>query len=434
MMPLTRSSSFLGSSGVDRSRCESAGFRPSLTLTAVLLFLLVVLSGLAYGQHEFRVLHAFGAGGDGAGVWDSVALDKKGNIYGTTSGGGKYAYGTVFQLSPRAGGSWAELLLLNFKSGDPRGDDPNGGLVVDASGNVYGSTDAGGAQGAGTIFKLSPSGHRWAFALLYSFGDHDLACCPRGSLILDSGGNLYGTGASAFELSPGREGWTETILHEFTGNNGDGVGPYAGPIRDTVGNLYGTTLYGGGSKECDDGCGTVWELSPPASGRYTEALPEHILYRFGFSGNQAFPGVGQLAMDPQGNLYGAVEGGKYRAGIIYKLSPASPSSSSNGPWQETILYNFTGGEDGGFPEGVILDQAGNLYGICGVGGKYGQGTVFKMSPQTDHSWKYTLLHTFNGYDGAEPAANLTLGPDGKLYGTAATGGRYGGGVVFQLTP
>jgi uncharacterized repeat protein (TIGR03803 family) len=222
--------------------------------------------------------------------------------------------------------------------------------------------------------------------------------------------------------------------HEFRGKNGDGAGPQAGPIRDADGNLYGTTLYGGGSRVCADGCGTVWQLSPPALASGTGNWTEHILHRFGFSHNEAFPGVGQLALDPQGNLYGAVQGGKYRAGIIYRLSRVQGGSGMDEAWRETVLYNFTGGADGGFPEGVILDKAGNLYGICGVGGSYGYGTVFKLSPHPPSNWEYTLLHTFNGYDGAEPVANLTFGSNGKVYGTTATGGTYGGGVVFEITP
>jgi len=117
---------------------------------------------------------------------------------------------------------------------------------------------------------------------------------------------------------------------------------------------------------------------------------------------------------------------------VFKLArPQAPS----GGWTETILHGFAEDQDGYLPTGgVILDSAGNLYGTTGVGGAYGQGVVFKLSPQPDGSWKYTLLHTFVGTDGSQPDANLTLGPDGKLYGTTATGGAHGGGVVFQLTP
>ena len=413
-----------------RTRQRRCFMRPKL-----LLFAFLILPSLAaQAQHQFKVLHAFGAGKDGGGVWDSVILDKNGNVYGTTSGGGAYNAGTAFRLTPSAKGNWKESVLHNFGSHHDGG--PWGGVAFDSRGNLYGTTIAySGKYNAGIAFELKPGKPGWVETALYNFGGPgDPTCCPFGSLATDARGNLYGTGYSAFELSPGPKGWAETILHVFAGKNGDGSGPEAGPIRDAAGNLYGTTLHGGGSKECGDGCGTVWELSPPAMGSPTQGWTEHILHRFGVGDNLAFPGVGQLAMDPQGNLYGAVLGGTHRAGVIYKLSPASTTSSTTKTWRETILYNFTGRSDGGYPEGVILDAAGNLYGICGVGGAYGEGTVFKLSPQADGSWKHTLLHTFTGSDGAEPVANPTLGPDGKLYGTTATGGKYGGGVVFQLAP
>lgn len=137
-------------------------------------------------------------------------------------------------------------------------------------------------------------------------------------------------------------------------------------------------------------------------------------------------------MDGEGNIYGAADGGKLPYGIIFKLTRVAGGTGLE--WQETILYNFTGGADGDHPGGgVILDGAGNLYGTTIAGGT-GNGVVFELSPQADGSWKYTLLHTFVGIDGSQPDANLTLGSDGKLYGTTASGGAHGGGVVFQLTP
>jgi len=336
--------------------------------------LLLCLALPAQGQHHFRVLHYFGNGNDGAGVWSSVTLDKAGNIYGTTSGEGLYKAGTIFRLAPSTG-YWKETILHNFGSWPHDGEGPFGGVLLTASGTLYGATQVGGAYGAGTVYQLSRGLHGWREVVVYNFTNHDLACCPWGNLVEDPDGNLYGTGHSAFELSPSPKGWTETILHVFSGKNGDGQSPMAGPIRDVAGNLYGTTLHGGGSKECGDGCGTVWELSPPVSGGEASAQgwTEHILHRFGVDDTLAFPGVGQLAMDAQGNLYGAVLGGKYRAGVIYKLSPVSAASATS-EWRETILYNFTGGSDGGFPEGVILDKSGNLYGICGG------GVVFQLAP------------------------------------------------------
>ena len=399
-----------------------------------LLFAFLILSLLAaQAQRNFRVLHAFGAGNDGAGVWDSVTIDVSGNIYGTTSGRGAYGGGTVFRLTPGSTGHWSETILHNFgRQNDGAG--PLGGVLIGPSGVLYGTTQVGGAYSAGTVFELASGPHGWKETTLYSFGNNDLACCPWGNLTLDPDGNLYGTGGSAFELSLGSKKWVESILHSFTARNGDGAAPFAGPIRDAAGNLYGTTRYGGGSNECADGCGTVWELQPPEGdeGLGAAAWIEHILHRFGFSDNDGvWPGLGQLAMDSQGSLYGTAQGGKTGAGIIFKLS--HPAGESSEKWRETILYNLTGGANGDTSQGVILDKAGNLYGTTLYGGN-GNGVVFALSPQADGSWKYTLLHTFVGTDGSQPDANLTLGPHGKLYGTTATGGAHGGGVVFQLTP
>jgi uncharacterized repeat protein (TIGR03803 family) len=395
----------------------------------VLCFLLLA-SFAAQGQHQFRVLHAFGNGNDGAGVYDSVTLDTNGNVYGTASGGGVHKAGIAFRLNPGSGGHWREAVLHVFGSRQHDGEGPLGGLILDPAGNLFGTTQLGGTYDAGTVFELALGMHGWTEIVLYNFTDHDLACCPWGNLVWDTSGNLYGTGDSAFELSPRSERWKETILHNFTGKNGDGLAPYAGPIRDAAGNLYGTTMHGGGGG-CGAGCGTAWELSPPSS--ETQGWTEHILHAFGVGDDLAFPGLGQLAMDQHGNLYGTtVTSNEW--GAVYKLTRVSGGPGQTEIWQESIPYNFTGGSDGALPEGVILDKSGNLYGTTGSGGAYGEGVVFKLSPQADGKWNYTLLHTFNGQDGAAPVGNLTFGPDGKLYGTTSIGGTYGGGVVFQLTP
>ena len=405
----------------------------ALTTAAIAL----ILISTAWAAPKYKVLHAFGAGNDGAGVWDSVTIDASGNVYGTTSGRGAYGGGTVFRLAPRSGGHWSETILHNF-GWQNDGAGPLGGVLIGPSGVLYGTTETGGGHDRGVAFSLSPGNGRWQEKILHNFCSRqncDDGGAPWGNLIMDGNGNLFGTGYVAFELSPGDKGWTESALHDFLGKNGDGSGPQAGPIRDAAGNLYGTTLYGGGSKECDDGCGTVWELEPTRSDDSGgKVWKEIILHRFGFAADDgAFPGLGQLAMDPEGNLYGTAEsGGPNRAGIVFRL--ASPTAASTGIWTETILHGFAEDQNGSEPSGgVILDSTGNLYGTTIAGGT-GNGVVFKLSPQADGSWKYTLLHTFVGTDGSQPEANLTLGPGGKLYGTTATGGAHGGGVVFQLTP
>jgi uncharacterized repeat protein (TIGR03803 family) len=339
--------------------------RQKLLLVAFLAF-----SIAAQGKHHFKVLHAFGLGTDGAGVYDSVTLDAHGNVYGTTSGGGTYKAGTVFRLSARSKGRWTETILHNF-GWQNDGAGPLGAVVIGPSTKLYGTTQVGGTYSAGTVFELGLGSHGWREAPVYSFGNRDLACCPWGKLVLDPEGNLYGTGGSAFELSPGPKGWAETILHDFTGKDGDGSGPLAGPIRDAVGNLYGTTMHGGGSNECGDGCGTVWELEPPASDQPSgpTAWTEIILHRFGIvAGDGAFPGLGQLAMDREGNLYGTADsGGPDLAGIVFRLT--RPSAGSGGVWKETILHGFAQDQNGYLPTGgVTFDSAGNLYGTTGIGG------------------------------------------------------------------
>jgi uncharacterized repeat protein (TIGR03803 family) len=206
---------------------------------------------------------------------------------------------------------------------------------------------------------------------------------------------------------------------------------------DSAGNLYGTTMHGGGGG-CGAGCGTVYELQPTGVGIWAPhetAWRERILHSFGEAlGDGAFPGVGQLAIDGRGNVYGTADtGGSGRGGIVFNLTRTG--ATPGGVWVYAILHDFSQDENGYEPSGgVILDAAGNLYGTTINGGSplCGCGVVYRLAPQPDGTWQYTVLHTFIGSDGAEPDANLTIGPDGNLYGTTATGGSGGGGVVFQI--
>jgi uncharacterized repeat protein (TIGR03803 family) len=403
-----------------------------------LLASVVLLAIAARPQYQYTVLHAFGSGDDGAGAWSSVAFDSQGNLYGTTEAGGTYSDGTVFQLSPQTDGAWSETILHNFPSSSDDGVSPYGGVTLDSAGNVFGTTMDGGEYSypGGTVYELTPGPGLWTENVIHSFnGPGDPACLSWGNLAIDRTGSLFGACFFAFELSPGGGGWAESKLHFFTGQNGDGDGAQAGPILDSAGNLYGTTL-GGGGGGCDDGCGTVYQLETPiGTWSKSPAWREHVLHRFGEAPDDgAFPGVGELAIDGHGNLYGTADtGGTGRGGIVYKL--VRTSAAPGEAWAEVILHNFApdglGYEPGG---GVIIDSAGNLYGTTINGGSpfCGCGVVYKLSPQPDGQWQYTLLHTFVGSDGAQPDANLTIGPDGNLYGTAAAGGTFGGGVVFQI--
>jgi uncharacterized repeat protein (TIGR03803 family) len=377
--------------------------------------LCLLLTTGAWAAPSFKVLHAFGKRTDGAGLWSSVAFDKQGNLYGTTSGGGAYAYGTVFQLKPGSNGKWNENLLRSFRNNDPNGDDPNGGLVIDASGHLYGTTLTGGPDHDGVVFEMTSGPHGWKEKVLAPGGSW-------ASVAMDRTGKFYGTTeTTVFELLSGSGGWSENVIHRFTGQH-DGGGAFAGLILDAVGNLYGTTEGGGFHLG-----GTVYKVWHTASG-----WKEQVLHSFpAFSTDGHTPGVGSLIVDGSGSLYGTTAGGGCCGGVIFKLAPGK-----DGRWKETILYEFQGGADGfEAGAGVVRDPAGNLYGTTINGGSgCGCGVVYKLAPNPKGKWTYTVLHTFGGIDGAQPDANLILDSNGNLYGTTATGGVNGGGVVFELTP
>jgi uncharacterized repeat protein (TIGR03803 family) len=409
-----------------------------LVEVSVLTFLVLGLVPCAWGATKYEVLHAFGHGEDGAGVWDSVTLDGRGNVYGTTSGGGGtgcngQGCGTVFELTPERNGKWRHRLLYAF-NGKPDASGAFGGVVFDANGNLYGTTKYGGTYDYGTVFELTPSTGGWTENVLWSFDGSD-GFEPWAGVVKDHIGNLYGTspdGELVYELSHTSDQWTEMVIHRFTRRH-DGVGPFAGLILDASGNLYGMTEDGGAYN-----AGTVYGLHPTLSGGWKE----HILYSFCPGGSPCIdggrPGLGVLAMDGSGNLYGATLGGGANwcgfgsCGTIYKLT-----RDTHGHWKETVLYNFRKGATGFGPgAGVVRDKAGNLYGTTIYGGssQCGCGVVFKLALQKNGKWKYTVLHAFIGSDGAQPDANLILDKRGNLYGTAATGGASGAGVVFEITP
>ncbi len=210
------------------------------------------------------ILHSFGAASDGSVPYRSVMIfDSAGNLYGTTYFGGSNNSGTVFQLMP-SGTGWVENVIYSFQGGSD-GRYPYAGLVFDQSGNLYGATSDGGTGGGGTVFRLSPSGGGWSYSLLYSItGPAGDQCGPAWTLVMDGGGDLYGTtqcdGANnlgnVFKLTPSGGSWTYTSLHDFTGGGNDGEFPLS-VILDTSGNLYGTTVVGGTKAE-----GVVWEITP----------------------------------------------------------------------------------------------------------------------------------------------------------------------------
>jgi uncharacterized repeat protein (TIGR03803 family) len=220
------------------------------------------------------VVYGFTGHEDGATPMSGPILDRAGNLYGTTSMGGNFVCdgghgcGTVYELTP-SGPGWTEHTLYTFHNGSD-GSTPLGGLILDSSGNLYGTTSTGGSNGGGTVFELTSSNGSWTFHLLYSFTGVVDDVGPTGSLAMDSGGKLYGSTLSegaygdgtAFKLTPAGGGWTYTDLHDFAGGSGDGLGPYGSPTLDMNGNIYGTAAGGGTGTSCSYGCGVVWEIMP----------------------------------------------------------------------------------------------------------------------------------------------------------------------------
>ena len=329
-----------------------------------------------------------------------------------------------------APGAWAAsqyTTLFTFTVGHDDGIRPRGGLVFDQAGNLYGTTSRGGAHGAGTVFKLTPNGDgTWAQNVLYSFKAGNDGAGPEASLIFDQGGNLYGTtaeggssnGGTVFKLTPKGSVWIESVLYSFAAGNG--YAPVAELIFDTAGNLYGTTSMGGAH-----GSGTAFRLTPNGT--------ESVLYSF-CSATNCSDGNGPMAgviFDQSGNLYGTTSrGGALNQGTVFKLSP------NGGSRRHSVLHSFTGTKDGSDPlAGLIFDTIGNLYGTTSSGGANGLGVVFKLAPNANGSWQERVLRNFTGSKGgANPAAGLIFDQNGNLCGTTIRGGPHEHGVAFRLEP
>jgi len=318
------------------------------------------------------------------------------------------------------------------------------GLILNASGTTfYGMAYEGGGQGCGgggcgAVFGLTLAADgSWTEKLLDDFntGDGKYGFYPLAGLIFDATGNLYGTtyygGAhgygTVFELTPAASGgWSEKVLHSFDKNGKDGYFPDANLVFDAAGNLYGTTNLGGFYS-----VGTVFELTPGDDGSWTEKVLHSFDNSFNFNGRDGFYPEAGLIFNASGNLYGTtLYGGVYGDGTVFELRP-----NENGSWTERVLHSFnTNGKDGYYPyAGLILDAAGNLYGTTYAGGADDYGTVFEL---TAGGWAEKLLHSFSdqGTDGYNPYAGLVLDAGGNLYGTTLNGGAHNSGTVFELTP
>lgn len=428
-----------------QARITKAGRRgtPAMTVrvalrcgfgVALLAALLVMAAQTAMAQ-KLTTLYSFTYGSNDYGPQAGLILDANGNLYGTTVGD---AFGSVFEIT--AEGAYEDLYDFSFPKGSKNGYGTYSSLVRDADGNLFGTTAFGGIGNNGIIFQLTPAGIE---TVLYRFRPAD-GRQPLAGLVLDAQGNFYGTtdrGGAArkgvvFKFTPSG---TETVLHSFgPKGSGDGENPFAGTLlMDAEGNLYGTTYMGGitANKYCEyphtntKGCGAVFKVSPTGQ--------ETVLYAFkGNVFNDGWGPIGGVVQDVQGNLYGTTyNGGGYGClygfgcGTVFKVTPDGT---------ETILHVFGGKSDGALPyASLVFDAQGNLYGTTAMGGGFGCqygigcGTVFKVTPDGTE----TVLYTFTGGDdGGIPLAPLVFDGQGNLYGTTMSGGLNGGGTVFELTP
>jgi uncharacterized repeat protein (TIGR03803 family) len=348
--------------------------------------------------------------------------------------------GVVFELAPVSGGGWKESVLYQF-TGGADGGTPYAPLVIDDKGNLYGTTNVGGSSGMGTVFELTRgTGGTWTETVLHSFAGGSDGAYPRSGLLL-KGNSLYGTTlqggtgtacgpfggpcGTVFKLAHSKTGWTESVLYSFTGG-ADGGYPYGGVVLDKGGNLYGTTFQNGST-----GYGTVFELTR-GKGTWTEST----LYTFtgGADGKASYGGV---ILDANGHLYGTTsQGGASGGGTVFKLTHGTSG------WTLTTLHAFTSSPDGSYPEAGLVRRANSLYGTtygggtgsaCGPFGGSPCGTVFEVSYTKSGGWTENVVYSFTGStDGALPEDSLIFDKVGNLYGTAFGGGSASDGVVFEI--
>ena len=417
-----------------------------LTNATMLLIGVGLLMPVAVQAQSFKVLFTFvGNGSNGAPYYPAsgLVINGGGNLIGTSLRGGTSENGAVFQLK-HVGAGWVLGVLYNFQGGTD-GANPYAGVTIGPSGVLYGTTGAGGdptcgvGGGCGTVYNLRPPANAprsvtqpWTETVLYRFqGSTDGLEPGGGRVVFDSAGNLYGTTQMGgditdcsfnpgcgvvYELTPSGQ---QSVLHAFNPfTGGDGDAPWGGVVFDSTGSLYGTTV--------EDAI--LYQLSPGGGGSWTE----NILYGFiqnPASGNDLYTSL----LYAGGNLYGVAQSGGMSGGgaggTVFEYNAGGLK----------VLFDFGGSRmptDGA--EGpLIMDEAGNLYGVSQFGGTHGVGNVYKLSP-SGGSWTYTDLYDFTGLaDGALPDGNLVMDSSGNLYGTTCCGGGSNGdlgGVIFEITP
>ena len=414
-------------------------------------------------SERYQVIQTFAAVGRGAKTPMGLAADKAGNLYGSTFTGGSGSWGTVFELNPPSlSGSRWEMQVLSDVNNREIGGGPFWSMIA-PNGDLYGATSDGGVRGGGTLYKYQFGDHGWGEPIaLFNFAIRPSPIDTLSEPISDSSGALYGTthgsggkdaGGTVFKLSPGPDGWTVTVLHRFSGGDGDGAYPYGGLTMDGAGALYGTTSGGG-----KDDLGTVFKLTPTDHG-WEETLLHTFRQMDGSGGEGGLLPMAGLTLGDDGTLYGTTAGGgKFGAGVVFSLTP----SDHNG-WSERVLYHFKREAGDGFAPNsrLVFGKSGALYGTTKAGGDMpgyrGYGTVFKLVPTgtgwsevvrhfieqlqrddvpTATGWSEVVLHCFTGgADGSGPTGSLIRDPSGNLFGTTIGVGRsgaYDDGTVFEI--
>ena len=411
----------------------------NLPLYAVSHAVLVLALCSALAASSEHIIFPFPADGF-SGYYPTGGLisDAAGNLYGVTEVGGAFQNGAVFKLSFESG-VWTETVLYSFLGAAGDGAGPASALLLDKGGNLYGTTAGGGASAGsyGTVFKLAPDGNGgWTETILHSFNGNDGGGPMDAPLVSDAQGNLYGvthggcvfgycSNGSAFELSPkATGGWSFKVLHSF-GHTGL---PDGGLIFDKAGNLYGTTTYSG-PKDCSmAGCGTIYKLS-----RGAKSWVFTTIHAFNYSDGE-YP-WGNLLMDSSGNIYGAtLLGGAYNGGLAYRLSPTKTG------WKETVLYVFGAPGDGSDPSSLIFGaSSGHLFGTVPISSdaNFNQlnGYVFELSRNANGTWNESRVYSF-------PQGNLEPDPNSYLIWNSTkktlfgTVGPYSdpSGAVYEVTP
>jgi len=387
-----------------------------------------MLASCASAASKEKVIYSFTGQGDGSDPSSPLTLDSNGNLFGSAASSN---YGTLFRLTPSANGQWKEIPFYSFKGGS-NGAYPTGSIVLGPNRAFFGVTVGGGAYSDGIVFELTlPTVQQIA---LYNFQEEANSPTSPNSLIRDQAGNLYGTTLTGGIQALGS-------VFELSPASG-GKWTYQEIFTFSYGGeyaQYGAYPYGALTIDATGNLyGTTFEGGVYGDGTVFELTntsrgwKESLLYNFTGGDNGGAPLAGVI-FDSQGNLYGTtLNGGQDEVGTVFQLAPKRRG------WVHQVLYSFSGGHDGGSPYygSLVLDAAGNLFGTTKNGGDAQLGTVFKLARNSrSHKWKETVLHSFTGApDGVNPLFGLVIDPAGNLYGTTPTGGTDNFGAVFEITP